>query len=97
MQSGRCASSARAAAIASSTVSPAMKRRAKLAGVRMPYRDGQRLQGAALREEVEEGFRSAAEHQCVRPVGHQQVFDRPRVVAQHVAVAHAEAAALERR
>src|ERR1700682_3951321 len=34
--------------------------------------------------------------QSVRPAGrHEQVFDRPRVIAQHAALAHAETPALE--
>ena len=39
-----------------------MNRRAKLVGLRMPYRDASLLEGAALREEVEERLRRAIEH-----------------------------------
>ena len=56
---------------------------------------GERLQRLAAGEDVEESLRSGLEHQWVRGArrGDEQVLDGARVVAQHGALADAEAAA----
>ena len=88
------ASTARAASIASSaTVSPAMNRRAKLAGLRMPYRDASFFRAGLRARRWKNALGRAVEHQWVRPRGDEQVLDRARVIAQHGALADAEPAA----
>ncbi len=75
-----------------------MKRRAKLVGFRMPYRDARVFTRLLAREKVKEGLGGLVEHpkRLVRATGRdEQMLDRPRVVAEHAAVAHAEPAALE--
>ena len=88
------ASTARAASIASSTVFAGDEPAGEARRLAHAVARRQRLEGPAAGEEVEEGLRRAIEHQCVRPGVHEQVLDRPRVVAQHGALADAEPSAL---
>ena len=92
----RCSAPPRSA---SSMVSPAMNRRAKLRSVPHAVARSERLERLTAGEELEESFGNGADHQCVRTVrrpGAQQMLDRSGVVPKHGAVADPEtAAALE--
>ena len=81
--------------MASSTVSPAMNRRANACGPAHPVAGRERLQCSAVGERLEEGLGRDIEHQCVRPEPDvSRCSMRAGVVAEHVAVAHAEPAAI---
>src|SRR5882672_837682 len=83
--------------MASSTVSPAMKRRAKLVGDDMPYRDARRL-SVGLWESAWNTARVEGTNQpSMRPPVRrgQKVIQRAGVIPQHVAIAHAEAPVLD--
>ena len=68
---------------------------AREAALAHPVARGQPLQGVDLREGVEERFGRRRRASVRRTAGRQQVRDRAGVVAQHVALAHAEAAVLD--
>src|SRR5262245_34922316 len=83
--------------MASATVSPAMNRRPKLVGLRMPY-----LPASVLSDWLRaRRWKNVLETRSIidasmRPGGRrQEVFDRPAVIAEHAPLADAEAAALQ--
>src|SRR5229473_2646249 len=86
--------------MASSAVSPAMNRRAKLEGLRMPYRAARCWRTRLLASRWKNVFDAAAsiyvDVVLMRPAcRRQQVLDRPGVVAEHAPFPHAEAAAFD--
>ena len=92
----RAASTSRAAAIASSTVSPAMNRRAKLSGLSHPVAGGKGLEASAAGE-WSGRTPSRPDRSSVgawsSPWAREEVLQRSCVVAQHGPFAHPEQAA----
>src|SRR5581483_4222326 len=87
-------STTRAASIASCTVSPAMKRRAKLVGRRMPYRDASFFSVRLCARLWKKAFDAVSSIQSMRPAGgSQEVSDRARVVPKHGSFPNAEPSA----